>query len=270
MTAEAIPRLAAEIPRLTARLALRDIGGITRRNLLRIIRTPQLLLISIVQPAILLLLFRYVLGGAIRVPGLDYVNYIVPSIFLEAVLIGGMTTSLALAQDLQSGIIDRFRSLPMARSAVLAGRTLADVCRSTVALAVMIGLGFAVGFRFHNNAFACMTGIVLVIAFGYAFSWIYAAVGLAVKDPQTAQMASILPMFILFFASSALVPVSTMPGWLQPFARHQPVTVTIQAVRGLMEGGPVAHPLVQAILWCVAIFIVFFALSLRLYRNATA
>ena len=138
------------------------------------------------------------------------------------------------------------------------------------ALAVMIGLGLAVGFRFHSTPSACLAGVVLVIAFGYAFSWIYAAVGLAVKDPQTAQMASILPMFILFFASSALVPVATMPGWLQPFARNQPATVTIQAVRGLFEGGPVYHPLWQALLWCVGIFIVFFAVSLNLYRNATA
>jgi ABC transporter DrrB family efflux protein len=260
----------APVVAITPALALRDIGGITKRNLLRILRTPQLLFISIVQPTIILLLFRYVLGGAISVPGLDYVNYVVPGIFLEAVLIGGMTTSLALAQDLQSGIIDRFRSLPMARSAVLAGRTLADVCRSTVALVVMIGLGLAVGFRFHTNLGACLGGVALIIAFGYAFSWVYAAVGLAVKDPQTAQMAAILPMFILFFASSALVPVSTMPGWLQPFARNQPASVTIQAVRALFEGGPVYHWLWQAILWCIAIFAVFLTVSLNLYRSATA
>jgi ABC transporter DrrB family efflux protein len=255
---------------LTLALALRDIGGITKRNLLRIVRTPQLLFISIVQPTIVLLLFRYVLGGAISVPGVDYVNYVVPGIFLEAVLIGGMTTSLALAQDLESGIIDRFRSLPMARSAVLAGRTLADICRSAVALAVMIGLGLLVGFRFHNSIGACVAGVALVVGFGYAFSWVYAAVGLAVKDPQTAQMAAILPMFILFFASSALVPVATMPGWLQPFARNQPASVTIQAVRALFEGGPVYHAVWQSIAWCIAMFVVFLAVSLRLYRSATA
>ena len=138
--------------RSTLRLALRDIRGITKRNLLRIIRTPQLLFMSIVQPTIILLLFRYVLGGAIHVPGVDYVDYVVPGIFLEAVLIGGMTTALALAQDLQAGMIDRFRSLPMARSAFLAGRTLADLCRSVLALAFIIGLGVLVGFRFHNSS----------------------------------------------------------------------------------------------------------------------
>jgi hypothetical protein len=134
------PPAAPAVP-LTFRLAVRDIGGITRRNLLRVIRTPQLLFMSIVQPTIILLLFRYVLGGAIRVPGLDYVDYVVPGIFLEAVLIGGMTTALALAQDLQAGIVDRFRSLPMARPAFLAGRTLAGICRSVLALACIIGLG---------------------------------------------------------------------------------------------------------------------------------
>ena len=147
----AIQRLTAPVIPLTPRLALRDFKGVTKRNLLRIIRTPQLLFMSVVQPTIILLLFRYVLGGAISVPGVDYVDYVVPGIFLEAVLIGGMTTALALAQDLQAGMIDRFRSLPMARSAFLAGRTLADLCRSVFALIFIIGLGLLVGFRFHNG-----------------------------------------------------------------------------------------------------------------------
>jgi len=263
-----IPRAPARSAPVTFRLALRDVGGMTKRNLLRIIRTPQLLFVSVLQPAIILLLFRYVLGGAIHVPGVNYVDFVVPGIFLEAVLIGGMTTALALAQDLQAGMIDRFRSLPMARPAFLAGRTLADLARSVLALAFMIGLGLLVGFRFHNSVLACLAGVALIIAFGYALTWVYAAVGLAVKDPQTAQMAAILPMFILFFASSALVPVSTMPGWLQPFARNQPATVTINSVRALFEGGPVYHNLWQSLLWCLGIFVVFLVVSLNLYRKA--
>jgi ABC transporter DrrB family efflux protein len=254
----------------TLTLAVRDIWGITRRNILRIIRTPQLIFVSILQPTIILLLFRYVLGGAIHIPGIDYVDFVVPGIFLEAVLIGGMTTALALAQDLQAGMIDRFRSLPMARPAFLAGRTLADLTRSVLALAFIIGLGVLVGFRFHNTAGACLAGIGLIIAFGYAMTWVYAAIGLAVKDPQTAQMAAILPMFVLFFASSALVPVATMPGWLQPFARNQPATVTINSVRALFEGGPVYHDLWQAVAWCAGIFLAFLIVSLNLYRKAAA
>jgi ABC transporter DrrB family efflux protein len=260
---------ASPVP-LTLRLALRDVGGITKRNLLRILRTPQLLFVSVLQPTIILLLFRFVLGGAIHVPGIDYVDYVVPGIFLEAMLIGGMTTALALAQDLQAGMIDRFRSLPMARSAFLAGRTVADLSRGVAALAVIIGLGVAVGFRFHNTVGACLGGVALIVGFGYALTWVYAAIGLAVKDPQTAQMAAILPMFVLFFASSALVPVVTMPGWLQPFAANQPATVTIDAVRALFEGGPVFHDLWQAVAWCAGIFAVFLAVSLNLYRRATA
>jgi ABC transporter DrrB family efflux protein len=270
MTDLAVQRLTAAIAPLTPRLALRDMVGVTRRNLLRIVRTPQLLFMSIVQPTIILLLFRYVLGGSIKIPGVDYVDYIVPGIFLEAVLIGGMTTALALAQDLQAGMIDRFRSLPMARSAFLAGRTMADLCRSVFALAFIIGLGLLVGFRFHNSVGACLGGIALIILFGYSFTWVYASVGLAVKDPQTAQMAAILPMFVLFFASSAVVPVATMPGWLQPFARNQPATVVVNSVRALFEGGPISHELWQAIAWCSAIFVVFFVVSLNLYRKATA
>jgi ABC-2 type transport system permease protein/oleandomycin transport system permease protein len=226
--------------------------------------------ISAIQPALLLLLFRYVLGGAITVPGGHYVNYVVPAVFLEAVLIGGMTTSIGLAQDLKSGIIDRFRSLPMARSAVLAGRTLADLSRSLVSLTIMVALGIAVGFRFNATFPSIVAGIGVIIVFGYAFSWMYAAIGLATKDPETAQLAGILPFFVLMFASNAIVPVSTMPGWLQGFARNQPFSVTVSAVRALMEGGPAGHWVWQSLAWAGAIFVVFFSISLRLYRNSTS
>jgi ABC transporter DrrB family efflux protein len=256
-------------PSMTPALALRDTAGVAKRNLLRIARTPQMLLIGALQPAMLLVLFRYVLGGAIRVPGGRYVDYVVPAVFLEAVLIGGMTTSIGLAQDLHSGIIDRFRSLPMARSAVLAGRTLADISRSLVSLTVMIGLGLLVGFRFHNDAGSIIAGIALIIAFGYAFSWVYATIGLATKDPETAQVAGVLPFFILMFASNAIVPVATMPSWLQGFARNQPLSVTIAAVRALLEGGSAGHWVWQSLAWSTGLTVVFFAIALYLYRNAT-
>jgi len=158
----------------------------------------------------------------------------------------------------------------MARPAFLAGRTLADLIRNMLALGFIIGLAVLVGFRFHNSVGACLAGIALIIVFGFALTWVYAAIGLAVKDPQTAQMAAILPMFVLFFASSALVPVATMPGWLQPFAQNQPATVTINGVRALFQGGPVYHYLWQSMSWSIGIGIVFLIVSLNLYRKATA
>lgn len=256
-------------PRMTPLVALNDTMGVAKRNLLRVLRTPQLLLISIVQPVLFLLLFRYILGGAIHVPGGKYVDYVVPAIFLETVLIGSMTTSIGLAQDLKSGLIDRLRSLPMSRSAVLAGRTLADLLRSLVSLALMIGLGVLSGFRFHGGVPQILLGIALIIVFGYAASWIYAALGLATKDPETAQVAGVLPLFLLLFASSAFVPISTMPGWLQPIADNQPFTVTLSAVRALMQGHAAMHYVWLSAVWSGGMLVFFFALSVRLYRTAT-
>jgi ABC transporter DrrB family efflux protein len=250
--------------------ALRDTGGIAKRNLLRIVRTPMLLLVSAIQPALLLIVFRYVLGGAIQIPGGSYVNYVVPAIFVEAVLIGGVTTSVGLAQDLKSGIIDRFRSLPMARSAVLAGRTLADVSRSLFSVTIMIALGLLVGFRFNAGIPEILLGLLLIIIFGYAFSWMYACIGLATKDPEAAQVAGILPFFVLMFASNAVVPVETLPGWLQPFARHQPFSETVSAARALFEGGPASGFVWHSLAWSAVIFVVFFTLALRLYRSSTS
>lgn len=254
--------------RLGSGLAARDVLGVARRNLLRIARTPRMLVIGAIQPAMLLVLFRYVLGGAIQVPGHSYVDYVVPAVFLEAVLIGGMTTSVSLADDLKSGIIDRFRSLPMTRSAVLAGRTLADLSRAFLSLAIMVALGLAVGFRFHASVPSILAGLGIVIAFGYAFSWVYATIGLATKDPETAQVAGILPFFVLMFASNAVVPVSTMPSWLQGFANNQPLSVTVTAVRALLEGGPAAHFVWQSVAWSAGLILVFSVLAVHLYRHS--
>jgi ABC transporter DrrB family efflux protein len=228
-----------------------------------------MVLIGALQPAMLLVLFRYVLGGAIQIPGRRYVDYVVPAVFLEAVLVGGIATSVGLAEDLKSGIIDRLRSLPIARSAVLAGRTLADLSRTLFSLSIMVGLGLAVGFRFHAGVASILAGLALVLVFGYAFSWMYATIGLATKDPETAQVAGVLPFFILMFASSAVVPVATMPGWLQPFARNQPFSVTVAAVRALFEGTPAWHGVWQALAWSAGIFLVFFVIAVRLYRGTT-
>jgi ABC-2 type transport system permease protein/oleandomycin transport system permease protein len=181
-----------------------------------------------------------------------------------------MATAIGLADDLGNGIIDRFRSLPIARSAVLTGRTLADLNRGIFSLTLMVLLGLLVGFRFHGTIGQSLAGLALVIYFGYCFSWVYATIGLAAKDPETAQTAGILPFFILVFASSAIVPVNTMPGWLHPFANHQPVSIIINAVRALLQGTPTHNWVWQSIAWSTGILIVFFATAVHLYRNIIA
>jgi ABC transporter DrrB family efflux protein len=266
MSGSSVEWASGQAVRMTPVVALRDIGGIAKRNLLRTVRTPQLVLISALQPTMLLLLFRYILAGAITSAG-DYVDYVVPGVFLEAVVLGGMATSIGLAEDVKSGLVDRFRSLPMARSAVLAGRTVADVSRSVTSVALMVCLGLAVGFRFHGTIGTDIGGLALVIVFGYSFSWIYATIGLVTKDPETAQVMGVLPFFILVFVSSAVVPTTTMPGWLQPFARDQPFGVVVDTVRALLEGGPVAGLLWRSIVWCVGIAVTFFVISVYQYRN---
>jgi ABC transporter DrrB family efflux protein len=265
-TAPAPPRVAGG-PSMTPALALGDIAAITRRNLLHIVRSPQLLVFASLQPVIFVLLFRYVFGGAISVRGGSYINYLIPGIFVQTVLFGGNATAVGLAQDLREGIIDRFRSLPMARSAVLAGRTLADLTRNVVTVALMVAVGTAVGFRFHAGPAAAVAALVWVLAFGYAFSWVFATIGLVTRNPEAAQFAAGLPLFLLVFASSAFVPVQTMPGWLQAFANVQPVSVTVDAVRALSQGGPTLHWFWPSLAWTAGILLVFVPLAVRQYRR---
>jgi ABC-2 type transport system permease protein/oleandomycin transport system permease protein len=256
-------------PRLTPFLALRDFGGVAKRNLLRSVRTPQLVLYAI-QPIMVLVLFRYIFGGAIRVPGDDYTDFVVPAVFILALLVGAMTSAIGIAEDVKSGMIDRFRSLPMARSAVLTGRSLSDLIRSVISLAVMVGLGLAVGFRFHSDASRIAAGMLLILAFGYAFSWMNTAIGISAKDPESAQNAATGPAFLLLFASNAIVPTATLPGWLQPFARNQPLGVTASAVRELFEGGAAASDAWASLAWSAGITVVFFVASYALYQRAAA
>lgn len=256
--------------RTTPITATRDVAAITWRNLLRYRRVPQLLVFSTIQPVMFVLLFVFVFGGAIAPNGStsDYANFLIPGILVQTTAFGGSGTAVGLAQDLSTGIIDRFRSLPMARSAVLAGRTYADSARNVFVVFLMIGVGYLVGFRFQNGFAGAVGAILLVVAFGFALSWIFALVGLTVRDPETAQVAGFLPLFPLVFASSVFVPVETMPGWLQPFAEHQPVTVTVDAVRGMSQGGPILGPTLRALLWIGAILVVFVPLAVRQYRRS--
>ena len=246
-----------------------DTMAITWRNLLTLRRVPQLLIFSTIQPVIFVLLFRYVFGGAIRVPGVSYVDYLMPGIFAQTVAFGSINTGVGLASDLGTGLIERFRSLPMSRSAVLAGRTTADVVRNTLVVVLMCTVGFMVGFRVHTNAAAFLAAVGLLLIFGFALSWMFALIGLATRDPESAQAASFPILAPLVFASSAFVPLASMPGWLQAFAAHQPVTITVNAVRALVLGGATLRPVLEMLAWSVGMVAVFAPLAVARYRRAT-
>jgi ABC-2 type transport system permease protein/oleandomycin transport system permease protein len=251
-------------------LTVSDALVMTRRNLIRYLRIPTLLLFSTVQPVMFVLLFVYVFGGAVKgalPPHTKYVNFLMPGIFVQTVIFGSSQTGVGLAEDLSKGMIDRFRSLPMARSAVLAGRTLGDAVRNTLVVLLMTAVGTAVGFRFHGGFVGAVVGLLLVVGFGFAFSWISASIGLAVRDVESAQSAGFIWIFPLVFASSVFVPLQSLPGWLQAFARVNPITNTANAVRALMEGGAVTHPLIYSLLWILGILLVFVPLSTRTYRK---
>jgi ABC transporter DrrB family efflux protein len=267
LTAPPTVEAAATRPTPPAPSPLTDIAVISKRNLLRIVRTPRLLITSAIPPALFVVLFRYVFGGAIHTPGPNYADYLLPTIMILAMLLGA-TTAVAFATDLAGGMIDRFRSLPIARPAVLAGRTTADLARIILVVAVSLGIGVAVGFRFHNGFWLGLSGLGLILAFGYAMSWEMIWVALKVRDPETAQVAGFLPAVPLVFASSGFVPVLSLPGWLQGFARVQPVSVTINAVRALTQGGPLFHWLWLSGAWIAGILIVFGTLAVREYRKA--
>ncbi len=269
MTGLSLSQPGTPSPPLTALLALRDFTGVAKRNLLRSIRTPQLLAYTL-EPVLLLLVFRYIFSGAIKAPGGGYTAFMVPAVFLITVLVGSMTSAIGIAEDLKSGMIDRFRSLPMARSAVLTGRSLTDLARNLISLAVMVGLGIAVGYRFHSDAGRITLGMLLILAFGYSFSWLNTAIGISARDPESAQNAAVGPAFLLMFAGNAIVPASTLPGWLQPFARNQPLSVTVSAVRGLFGGGAAAHDAWLSLAWSAGITVVCFLASYALYQRAAA
>ncbi|HEV8572592.1 MAG TPA: ABC transporter permease [Actinomycetota bacterium] len=248
--------------------AIADGIALTGRYLIHYRRVPQLLVFSTIQPVIFVILFRYVFGGAIRIPGVSYVDYLMPGIFVQTAVFGAVAAAIGLAADLKTGVVERFHSLPMARSALLVGRTTADLTRNVFVTLLMTAVGFAVGFRVHTSVLGFVAGLVVLLMFGYAMSWIFATVGLAVGDPETAQAAAFPVMAPLVFASSAFVPVSSMPGWLQVFAEHQPVSVTASAVRALVLGGPTASWVLQSLAWSVGILLLFAPLAVRRYRRA--
>jgi ABC transporter DrrB family efflux protein len=256
--------------------AILDALVLARRSVLETLRIPELIMFVAIQPVMFVILFRYVFGGAIQVPGGQYVNYLMPGIFVQTVAFGGVTTAIGLAQDMQRGIIDRFRSLPMSSSAVLTGRTIADLARNLFTVIIMLVVGFLVGFRPGGTPLEFLLGIVVLLGVSFAFSWISAFIGLLVRSVEAAQSGGFIWLFPLTFASSAFVPVATMPSWLRGFAQHNPVSVLADSLRGLFHVNPALTTadtrwaLIQSAAWIVGILAVFVPLSVIRYRRTMA
>lgn len=248
-----------------------DTWAITKRNLLRYIRLPRLIFFSSVQPVMFLLLFNYVFGGAlghsIVIPGGKYINYLLPGIAVQMLMFGGMQTGIGLARDMVSGLTDRFKSLPMSRGAVLAGRTLSDTIRNIVVFIILFAVGYLLGFRLHHGLLNGLAMAGIVLAFGFAFSWVAASIGIFTKDEETAQLGAFVLIFPLVFASAAFVPIATMPGWLQAFARNQPISFATEAARSLAQGLPSDGSIWKCLVWVAAILIIFVPLSVLMYKK---
>jgi ABC transporter DrrB family efflux protein len=254
--------------------AIQDALTITGRNLRAYVRVPESLFFSLVQPIMFVLLFRYVFGGAIRLPGANaqsggYVNFLIPGIFVQTVTFGAVATSIGLAEDLQKGLVERLRALPMARSAVLAGRTLADLVRNVAVVVLITAVGYAVGFRVMTSAGAFLAGLLLILLFAYGLSWGFALIGLSAPNSETAQVMSFPVLFPLTFASSAFVPVADMPSWLRGFANHQPVSVAVDTARALMLGGPSASDVWQSLAWSIGLLVLLGPFAVARYRKVT-
>ena len=255
--------------------AFLDAMVLAKRSLLQTLRVPQLIVFVTIQPIMFVLLFRYVFGGAIQVPGGQYVNYLMPGIFVQTVAFGGVTTGIGLAEDMQRGLIDRFRSLPMSSSAVLTGRTVADLGRNLFTVLVMLVVGFLVGFRPRGTVAEFLLAMLVLIGFSFAFSWISALIGISVRSTEAAQSGGFIWMFPLTFASSVFVPVASMPTWLRTFAEHNPVSVVANSLRGLFHVDPsltvadTGLALIQSAAWIAGILLVVIPFSVARYRRTT-
>jgi len=247
---------------------------VATRTVRKFTRTPQLLVVSTIQGAMFLLIFRYVFGGAIHTGPIPYVDFLVPGYVVTSVLFTGMGGATGVAEDMADGFFDRLRSLPVRRGALVAGRALADTLLVTEGLVVTIAVGFAIGFRIHGSAGAALAAFGLCVVYGFAFTWLFITIGLLAGNAQAAQGMALL-VFPLTFVSSAYVPIETMPGWLQAFARHQPITPMVDAVRCLVLGGPhnagltgaTGHYVVVSLLWCAALVVIFVPITVARYRR---
>jgi ABC-2 type transport system permease protein len=266
-TAPVIPPDVAVPPLARFVAAVGDGLAVAGRNLRAMSRAPEVIVFGSIQPIMLVLVFRYVFSGAIEVPNVDYVDYLMPGIFVQTVIFGALNTVVGLSEDLRRGMVERFRSLPMARSAVLLGRTTADMVRNVVVVTLMATVGFVVGFRVHTNVLAFLAAIGVLLTFAFAVSWLFATVALSVRSAEAAQSAVFPPMTLLVFGSTAFVPVESMPDWLQGWSDNQPVSAAVDAVRALVLGGPTAGPVLQSLAWSLGMLAVFAFLSARVYQR---
>ena len=266
---------APRLDRLPASARIIDPLVVARRNLLRTRRTPQAAVAALTSPVLFLVLMRLVFGGAIHIPGITYVDYLVPAMLIQNVIFGGLSSATGLAIDVNSGLIDRFRSLPTPASAPLLGRSLSDLALQVLATALALIAGVAVGFRFHAEAVDYLILAGLLVLISLSVFWVFAALGLATKNPETVQATT--PIFFLFlFVSNAFIPVYTLPHWLRPFARNQPISIFNNALRALTQGRAAARTalghtttyyVLASIAWCAILAAIFGALALRSYRN---
>jgi ABC transporter DrrB family efflux protein len=248
-----------------------DTMVLAKRNLLRIPRQPDLLIAYTIQPVMFVLLFVYVFGGAIQTPGFDYVDFLMPGIIVQSIAFGGFVTALGLSEDVKKGLIDRFRSLPMSRAAVLTARTSSDILLNCLSLCVLLSVGFVAGFNFIGaTAGEIALGIVLLLFMGYAFSWIFALVGLYSSSPETANSIGFTLIFPLTFASSVFVPASTMPDGLRQFAEANPFTTWSDAIRSLWLDTPANSDVWMSFVWCIALTAIFAPLAVNRYRKVAA
>jgi ABC transporter DrrB family efflux protein len=257
MSADAVP-MAAVIIRPRSRGVRSFVGDtllLTRRNLMLTIRTPELVIFAAVMPIMFVLLFRYVFGGSIHVPGYDnYIDYLMPGIVVQTALFGGSSSAVGVADDFSKGVTDRLRSLPTNRAAILAARTLADLVRLAYTMALLVAIGLLVGFRFHNSFLPVVAGLGIALLFGYACSWLFTLVGLMVRNVESATLVGILITFPLVFAASTFTSTKFMPSGLRAFAEAQPVTQVANALRTLTHGhGFQGHAPVAAIMWSLGI-----------------
>ena len=252
-----------------ARWAFQDTMTMGWRNLVVTTRSPEMLTFVTIQPIMFVLLFVYVFGGAIQTGGIDYVDFLMPGIIIQTVLFGASYTAVGLSEDLRRGIVDRYRSLPMARSAVISGRILGDMARNLFVVLLMVVVGVIIGFRFHGGLIGALTFPLFAIGFSLPFHWIMAYFGARSKSAETANVAGFMIIFPITFLSSAFVPVETMPEWLQVVANANPMTSAVDAARALAQGGPIAVSVLETLAWAVALTLVFAPLAVYQYRKAS-